>query len=1103
GDGNDILSGGTGDDSISGNAGNDDISGDEGKDKLYAGAGNDTAKGGAGDDQITATTGNNRLYGGAGNDRVGIIDPGKGSNELYGEAGNDTLSGGSGQDKLFGGDGDDILAGLDGNDTISGDAGKDEILGDEGDDEVDGGNDDDTLGGGFGKDYIKGGFGNDKLLGGEGDDYLSGQGDNDLLGGKAGDDTLSGDAGDDTVSGGAGNDKITDPTGENYLLAGDGNDTVVGGKDKDKITGGKGDDKLEGGAGDDVILADAGDDVISGGTGTNKLTGGAGSDLFLLNVDQGIGKISSFEKRALLTEGLHFDVIDDFKAGEDFLDLQGQAKFDDLIIERIADNIRISSSEKGDIIALLVGVENIREEDFLENVGPESLQFSTTKTSYEVGETVRLKNASVYDPNGVKDLDRVDLWLKKYIEDTLEDSGLFEDIEDVISFTGDANNKRIGNFNFELTDLEAGYYALMGRAYDKSGASTRNFETEFLVGNANTPPQDLQWELDQSSYGSDEIIKLTNGRVYDGNGAEDLTEISFEIRGYDREKEESYSQELTKKVTEFQEDKNDSRWGEFNYEIDLGNLQINPGSYTLYGYAQDNSVNVELFTSDFVVGDPTTKWLRFYTHKENYKPSEVLQLTGDAFSFGEITSKPDVYDIGGAKDLEKVDFWLKKEGGEWQDIKDATNFTPDPEFDENTAFIEFDYQFDLNGLEEGNYTLKGTAYDKSGNKSEAVEVSFVLAENFPPMEPFFDNKTTTYSVGETVEIDLGVVDPDGDEDLDRVRFELQKDDGNWEEVELIKTKRLAGVKFNYDLKGLDEGSYKLKATVYDQAGAASPSREFSFAVLNHISELEFIEEHKDGENGVDGLRWAESPIVSPDGKNVYATGRLDNAIVAFNRDPDTGALTFLQKQEQSEGVDGLGGANLVLASPDGKNVYATGYSDEAIAVFSQDPDTGKLTFIEVHKQGENGVDGLVQPKSLTMSPDGKSIYFTGSTSIAAFNRDPNTGRLTFLETEKSGTDNELPWWFNFESITVSLDGKSVYGVGNNSSIALFNRDPNTGKLTFQKVQSNLSYPNSVTVSPDGKNVYASNQYNFSGNGAVDQIAVFNRNPDTGVELFKK
>ncbi|NEQ38756.1 MAG: beta-propeller fold lactonase family protein [Okeania sp. SIO3I5] len=1114
GDGNDILSGGTGDDWISGNAGNDDISGDEGQDKLYAGAGNDTAKGGTGDDEIYATTGNNKLSGGAGNDSVEIKSPGKGNNELYGEAGNDTLigglgedklfggeggdllAGGAGEDELFGGEGDDALSGNGGNDSISGDAGKDTIFGNDGDDELDGGKDDDIIEGDSGKDYIKGGFGNDKLLGGEGDDYLSGQGGNDLLGGETGDDTLSGDAGDDTVSGGAGNDKITDPTGENYLLAGDGNDTVVGGKDKDKITGGKGDDQLEGGAGDDVILADAGDDVISGGTGTNKLTGGAGSDLFLLNVDQGIGKISSFEERSLLTEGLHFDVIDDFKPGEDFLDLQGQAKFDDLIIERIAGNARISSSETGDIIALLVGVEDIREEDFLGDFGPKSLQFSTTKFNYDLGETVKLKNASVSDQNGVADLDRVDFWLKKNIEDILEDSGSFEDIEDVISFTADANNKLIGNFNFELTDLEAGYYTLQGRAYDKSGAASKNFETEFLVGNANIPPQDLQWELDQSSYGSDEVIKLTNGRVYDSNGVDDLTEISFEIKGYDREKEESYSQELTQKVTEFQEDKNDGRWGEFSYEIDLSNLNINPGSYTLYGYAQDDSVNVDLFTSDFVVGDPTPKWLRFYTHKENYQPSEVLQLTGDAFSFGEVTSKPDVYDIGGAKDLEKVDFWLKKEGGEWQDIKDATNFTPDPEFDKNTPFVEFDYQFNLNGLEEGNYTLKGTAYDKSGNQSETVEVSFLLAENFPPMEPFFDNKTTKYSVGETVEIDIGVLDPDGDEDLDRVRFELQKDDGKSEEIELIRTKRPAGVSFNYDLKGLDEGSYKLKATVYDRAGAASPSREFSFVVLNSTPELELVEEQKEGENVVDVLKGVRSPIVSPDGKNVYVSGKFDSAIGAFNRDPETGALTFLQKQEQSDGVDGLGGANLVLASPDGKNVYATGYSDEAIAVFSQDPDTGKLTFIEVHKQGENGVDGLVAPKSLAISPDGKSIYFVGSNSIAAFNRDPNTGRLTFLETHLG----------NYQSITVSPDGKGIYVVGElNSSIALFNRDLSTGKLTFQEVQqdSNHPFPNSVTVSPDGKNIYASTPYNFAGNGAVDRIAVFNRNPDTGVVTFQE
>jgi len=68
----------------------------------------------------------------------------------------------------------------------------------------------------------------------------------------------------------------------------------------------------------------------------------------------------------------------------------------------------------------------------------------------------------------------------------------------------------------------------------------------------------------------------------------------------------------------------------------------------------------------------------------------------------------------------------------------------------------------------------------------------------------------------------------------------------------------------------------------------------------------------------------------------------------------------------------------VTASPDGKNVYAIGSSDNAIAVFNRDLTTGTLTFDEVHKDGINGVDGLdgAGGGGVTVSPDGKNVYAT-------------------------------------------------------------------------------------------------------------------------------
>ena len=71
------------------------------------------------------------------------------------------------------------------------------------------------------------------------------------------------------------------------------------------------------------------------------------------------------------------------------------------------------------------------------------------------------------------------------------------------------------------------------------------------------------------------------------------------------------------------------------------------------------------------------------------------------------------------------------------------------------------------------------------------------------------------------------------------------------------------------------------------------------------------------------------------------------------------------------------GAIDVTVSPDGKNVYATGSYESAIAVFNRDLTTGTLTFDEVHKDGINGVDGLDGAGGgVTVSPDGKNVYAT-------------------------------------------------------------------------------------------------------------------------------
>ena len=268
--------------------------------------------------------------------------------------------------------------------------------------------------------------------------------------------------------------------------------------------------------------------------------------------------------------------------------------------------------------------------------------------------------------------------------------------------------------------------------------------------------------------------------------------------------------------------------------------------------------------------------------------------------------------------------------------------------------------------------------------------------------------------------------------------------------------------------------------------------------------LTFVEFHKDGAGGVDGLDDIRAVAVSPDGKHLYTAGGADNAVALFTRNTTTGALTFVEIYKDGVGgVDGLLGTISVYVSPDGNHVYAAGVNDHAVAVFSRNSTTGALTFVEFHVDGSAGVDGILGARFVTVSPDGKHTYVAGTldNAVAVFSRSTTTGALTYVTTSKdevAGVDG-LGGIF---SVTVSPDGKHAYAAGgSDDAVAAFSRNSTTGALTFVTTSKDgvggvdgLNFVVAVTVSPDGKHVYA------TGN-TDDAVAVFSRNSTTGALTF--
>jgi 6-phosphogluconolactonase (cycloisomerase 2 family) len=279
-----------------------------------------------------------------------------------------------------------------------------------------------------------------------------------------------------------------------------------------------------------------------------------------------------------------------------------------------------------------------------------------------------------------------------------------------------------------------------------------------------------------------------------------------------------------------------------------------------------------------------------------------------------------------------------------------------------------------------------------------------------------------------------------------------------------------------------------------------------FARNSATGQLTFVEAIRDGVNGVDGLRRASAVAVSPDGVHLYAVGYYDDAVAVFRRDTDSGHLTYVGGyKDGTGGVDGLDGARAVALSPDGAHVYIAGYTDDAVAVFTRNSATGELAFNHVVKDNADGVDGLDGVRSLTLTPDGEYLYAGGrrDSAVAVFRRDTVTGRLTFVEMQRDGT-NDVDGLRGVRGVAVSADGRYLYGVGHyDDALAVFSRDTANGRLTFVEMQKDgtggvdgLNGASDVVISPYGGRLYVAGYYD-------DAAVSFTRDTITGRLTFEQ
>jgi WD40 repeat protein len=119
---------------------------------------------------------------------------------------------------------------------------------------------------------------------------------------------------------------------------------------------------------------------------------------------------------------------------------------------------------------------------------------------------------------------------------------------------------------------------------------------------------------------------------------------------------------------------------------------------------------------------------------------------------------------------------------------------------------------------------------------------------------------------------------------------------------------------------------------------------------------------------------------------------------------------------------GLGGAESIVISPDGRFAYTYSYDSGAIAIIARDPGTGVLTQADntTACMAPDGLGALCtddafpginadSSRSIALSPDGTLLFATGRASgVSSFHRDASTGALAPIGcVSKDGKDADL------------------------------------------------------------------------------------------------
>ena len=287
------------------------------------------------------------------------------------------------------------------------------------------------------------------------------------------------------------------------------------------------------------------------------------------------------------------------------------------------------------------------------------------------------------------------------------------------------------------------------------------------------------------------------------------------------------------------------------------------------------------------------------------------------------------------------------------------------------------------------------------------------------------------------------------------------------------------------------------------AYVASESRDavLVFARDPGNGRLSYLRDYRAVAGGLPDARLdgAKHLLLSADGRHLYVAARNDAAIAVLSRDAATGELAFVGNQVEGQGAPGatggstrgLSGVSRLAMSPDGRHVYASGSLGNALSVFARDTQTGVLSFVEAETQGADdpndagaAVTGLERPAGLAVSADGAQVYVAArfGNAVVVFDRqrnaaEPRFGQLSFRTAYRNGLLG-VSGLAGASDLVLSPDGGQLYVAAEaDNGVVRFDR-ASSGSLTWRSKLSRgdaglpgMAGPQSISLSPDGSELY--------------------------------